>query len=69
MAFQIHPKIGATVVAGAITGLIVAECNRRGITIAADEAADLTVLVSAVAGYFMPSGDGNGVPPQVPPAP
>lgn len=53
-----HPKVTAGVVAGALTGLIIAEVNRRGITVAPDEAADLTVLLSFAAGWFMPSDDG-----------
>ncbi len=69
----IHPKVSAGVVAGALTGLILSELNRRGIPIQPDEAADMTVLISALAGYFMPSGDaganGNGAPPVAAPLP
>jgi len=65
MAVSIHPKVGATVVAGALTGLVLAELNRRGIPIQPDEAADLTVLVSAIAGYFMPA-DTDAAPPPAP---
>lgn len=66
---QIHPKVSASVVAGALTGLILSELNRRGITIAPDEAADITVLLSALAAYWMPSGDGQVVNPPPAPAP
>jgi hypothetical protein len=58
IAVALHPKVTATVVAGALTGLIISELNRRAISIAPDEAADITVLLSAVAGWFMPSDDG-----------
>jgi hypothetical protein len=64
MAVNLHPKMSASVVAGAITSLVVAETNRRGFALAPDEASALTVLLSFIAGYFMPTDDGgqNGVP-------
>ena len=58
----IHPKITATVVAGSITGLIIAELNRRGIKIEPDEASDITVLLSALAGWFMPADPSDDMP-------
>lgn len=58
----IHPKITATVVAGSITGLIIAELNRRGIQIQPDEASDITVLLSALAGWFMPADPSDDMP-------
>lgn len=56
----LHPKVTASVVSGAIVGLIIAEAKRRGVPIEPDEAADLTVLISAVAAWWVPSGEGNG---------
>lgn len=69
MATGLHPKVSAAVVAGALTSMIVSELNRRGVTIAADEASALTVLLSFVAGWFVPNGDNgaNGAAPPVPP--
>ncbi len=61
-----HPKVTAGVVAGAIVGLLVAEATRRGIPIAADEASDLTVLVSFATGYFV-SSNGSDAPRVAPP--
>jgi hypothetical protein len=61
----LHPKVAGTVVAGALTGLLVAELNRRGVTISPDEAADVTVLISFLAGYFIPE-NGTVVPPAEP---
>ena len=75
MAIQLHPKMSATVVAGAITSLIVAEFNRRGLSLAPDEAAALTTLLAFIAGYFMPgdtpggNGNGNGADAAAPAAP
>ena len=63
MTAGLHPKITASVLAGAVTGMLVAEGERRGISIGASEAADLTVIVGFIAGFFMPNGDnGNGNP-------
>lgn len=64
----IHPKVGATVVAGALTGLLIAELNRRGVTIAPDEAADITVILSALAAWLMP-GSAADAPAAISPTP
>ncbi len=67
---MIHQKVTASLVAGAITGLLVAEAKRRGFPIEPDEAADVTVLLSFIAGYFMPNGDsGDAAEPVPAPAP
>jgi hypothetical protein len=66
-----HPKVTAGAFAGAVVGMIIAEANRRGIVIDGTEAANITVLVSFVAGFFMPNGSASGsngtvqVPPVV----
>jgi len=41
--------------------ILVAEANRRGLTLAPEEASGLTVLLSLVAGYFV-QGDPAPVP-------
>ena len=50
--------------------ILVAEANRRGLTLAPEEASGLTVLLSLVAGYFV-AGDPDpqvvAVPPPPPP--
>lgn len=63
----LHPKVSAGVVAGAMTSLVVAELGRRGITIAPEEGASLTVLLTLVAGYFVGNGSNGDV--AVPAAP
>lgn len=59
----LHPKVTAGVVAGAVVSLLIAEANRRGYTIASDEASALTVLLTFAAGYFVPSNGAGGGPP------
>lgn len=54
---QFHPKVTAGVLAGALTGIIISELGRRGIQIAADEGSYITVVMTFVAGWFMPSDD------------
>ncbi len=61
MPSSIHPKVSATVVAGALTGLVLSELARRGVQVMPVEASDITVLISALAGYFMPSGESPSV--------
>jgi|SRR5216684_2318908 len=53
----LHPKVTAGVVAGALVSLIIAEAKRRGVPIEADEASGITVLLTFLAGFFVP---GNG---------
>ena len=48
------PKVGSSLVAGALTNIIVAECTRRGVTISGDEGAAITTLLMFLAGYFAP---------------
>ena len=52
-----HPKITASTFAGALTVIITAEAARRGFSIDGTEGASITVVLSLIAGYFMPSGD------------
>jgi hypothetical protein len=50
--------------AGALTSMIISECSRRGVSIDGTEAASLTVILTFLAGYYMPSDDGgNGNAP------
>lgn len=53
----LHPKVTGSTLAGAFVGLLVAEAERRGWNIDANEAADLVVVVSFIVGYFIPNGD------------
>jgi hypothetical protein len=68
IVMALHPKVTAGVVAGAVVSLLIAEANRRGYTIAPDEASALTVLLTFGAGYMVPSNgaDGPPAPPFVP---
>ena len=47
-------KITASMVAGALTVIIVAEAQRRGYPIDGTEGASISVVLSAIAGYLMP---------------
>lgn len=52
-----HPKVTAGALSGALVSMIVAECARRGLTIDGTEASSLTVIVSFLVGYFVPSDE------------
>ena len=67
MAIQIHQKISASVLAGAVTGIVISECARRGITISGDEGSNITLVLMAAAGFLMPSADQVDVAPAAPP--
>jgi hypothetical protein len=54
-AFKLHPKISTSVLAGALTGILIAELGRWGVPIDATEGAHLTLVLSFIAGYFTPS--------------
>ena len=58
-----HPKTTAAAFAGALTVILVAEAQRRGYMIDATEAASITVILTSLAAYFMPS-DPTDAPPQ-----
>jgi hypothetical protein len=47
-------KITASMVAGALTVIIVAEAQRRGYPIDGTEGASISVVLSAIAGYLIP---------------
>lgn len=66
MAWQFHPKMTAGAFAGAATVILVAECKRRGYDIDAVEGSSITVLLSGLAGWAMPSDDAPP-PPAGPP--
>jgi hypothetical protein len=51
---NLAPKVGISLVAGAVSTIIVAECTRRGVTIPADEGAAITTLLMFLAGYLTP---------------
>lgn len=61
-----HPKVTAGTFAGALTVIITAEAARRGFVIDGTEGASITVVLSLLAGYFMPSDAAS--PPAPPPA-
>ena len=65
---SLHPKVSAAAVAGAVTVIIIAECQRRGISIDATEGASITLILTVLAGYFLPSDD-VVPPPAAPPQP
>ena len=52
---DVHPKVAGSALAGAITGIIIAEAGRHGYPITGDEGANITVLFSAIAGWLIPS--------------
>ena len=54
MNLNLHPKVAAGTLAGAVVGIIIAELARYGITIAPDEASNITVILSFLAGYITP---------------
>lgn len=66
MAQQIHPKVTAGVLAGAITGILVSELSRRGIPIDAAEGSNITMVATLIAGWFMPSDDAAAPVPSEP---
>jgi hypothetical protein len=53
----LHPKVTAGALAGALTVIITAEAARRGYTIDGTEGASITVVLSLIAGYFVPADD------------
>lgn len=53
-AFKLHPKISTSVLAGAITGILISELSRWGVQIDAAEGAHLTLVLSFIAGYLSP---------------
>ncbi len=53
---NLHPKVTAGALAGALTVIITAEAARRGFTIDGTEGASITVILSVIAGFFMPNG-------------
>lgn len=59
----LHPKVTAAALSGAVVALLASEAKRRGIILEPEEASALTVLFSAVAGWFMPSDGGTPEPP------
>ena len=52
-----HPKMTAGVFGGAIATIVIAELNRRGVTIDGTEGASIAVVIAGVCGYFMPNDD------------
>ena len=56
---SVHSKVTAGALAGALIGILVSEADRRGYRLTGEEAADLTVLVSFIAGFFCPSSDAD----------
>lgn len=55
----VHPKITASALAGAFVGLLITELQRRNITIDPGESANLTLIVMALVGYFVPGNDAD----------
>jgi hypothetical protein len=62
----LHPKVSSSVVAGAVMSILLGEANRRGITIAPDEAAGLSTLIALLAAYYTSSGDDGLSAPVLP---
>jgi hypothetical protein len=56
MNMSLHPKVAAGTLAAALTGILISELSRRGISIGAGEAANITTIIAFVAGYFTPQG-------------
>ncbi len=54
---NLHPKVTAGALAGALTVIATAEAARRGYSIDGTEGASITVVLSVIAGFFMPSDD------------
>lgn len=54
---QFHPKVTAGMFAGAATGILISEASRRGVPIDAGEGANITMLISFAAAWFMPGDD------------
>jgi hypothetical protein len=54
MKLTLHPKVASPLVVGALVGLIVTEAGRRGFTIDAGEASNLTMVLMFIAGLFAP---------------
>ncbi len=52
---NLHPKMSAATLAGALTVIITAEAARRGFTIDGTEGSSITVVLMLLAGFFMPS--------------
>lgn len=53
-AFKLHPKVSTSVLAGAVTGIVIAELSRFGVPIDAAEGANITLILSFVAAYLAP---------------
>ncbi len=51
---NLHPKMSAATLAGALTVIITAEAARRGLTIDGTEGSSITVVLMLLAGFFMP---------------
>jgi hypothetical protein len=52
---NVHPKVAAAGVAGAVTTIIVTVAAQLGYTISPDLAALITTLVAIAAGYLKPA--------------
>lgn len=63
---QFHPKITAGALAGALTTLIISRVNRYapGALDAAD-GASITVILTFITSYFVPSNGADAPPPPV----
>jgi len=51
---KVHPKVAVTMFAGACSSVLIAVCKKNGVDLAGQEE-NLMVIVSAIAGYLMPS--------------
>lgn len=50
-----HPKVTASVLAGAVGTLLIDALSNHGIPLTAADSAAIIVLLGAVCGYFVPS--------------
>jgi hypothetical protein len=52
-----HPKVTASVLAGAIGTLLIDALSNHGVPLTAADSAAIITLLTVVSGYFAPSGD------------